>query len=624
MADDGCHDDNRRWFNCQTEKRWKNLKNTLQNFKNSAFLSDVELQTTHGSIYAHKVVLAAGSEYFRTLFGGHFKEKNQSVVDLSETFHSIGDMQDIINYLYGADIVITDDNLKLLLHASSILFIPEITAACGHYMINHLNLANCLTFWLLSEAYSLVELEKSFSKLAKIRFNDTYSIWEETLSIPVLTLERLFKCGFAEFANASDLDKFLNKYFEYNNCVAKEKEKERLSNASGLSEKMAMPQSEVQDNMCNNEALFINIDLVSPSELIYVNSCNRWFTLPHWLSKYKHIYEMCLGPNGTFVLAKPESDCSSEYVTVDVSTMKERHVELLDAPETVSELSAVHYERSFEGNYFVLNGKFYFLLESYVFQSDDDLTPLMENYIFHFDFQDFQSTYIDTLFSFEQIQPNDYECIVECRANVTYICAVKFTKSEMNLYGFFKNGSDHVVQLIGTYYHDFSPFSHVYFLLPITIDKIGFGIRNRSYCQKLCQYDATDDTWQDLEGLDDILGLSVTGDCMSGEPYDCQGLHYVGTSPNLPLFHYFVGRYEGQFFRLFYGQLGQPLKDLAPFPQHYSCMFEDLPQFTFNISPPLLDILVPVSYLGQLEKPLLEYWSKAEMKQELEKRLDLV
>ena len=119
---------------------------------------DMELKTATGSVKAHKVLLAAESEYFRTLFTGPFKEQSENVIDLSGTFDSVDGLQETINYLYGIDIHITEEKLRPLLHAASILQIPELTIACGYYMVEKVTLQNCLIFWMLCNTYSLAEL----------------------------------------------------------------------------------------------------------------------------------------------------------------------------------------------------------------------------------------------------------------------------------------------------------------------------------------------------------------------------------------------------------------------------------------------------------------------------------
>ena len=69
---------------------------------------------------------------------------SENVIDLSGTFDSVDGLQATINYLYGIDIHITEEKLPPLLPAGSILQIPELTIACGYYMVEKVTLQNCL------------------------------------------------------------------------------------------------------------------------------------------------------------------------------------------------------------------------------------------------------------------------------------------------------------------------------------------------------------------------------------------------------------------------------------------------------------------------------------------------
>lgn len=85
-------------------------------FRNPAFC-DVNIKFDNQNTWAHKVILAAKSEYFSSMFLGNFKESNEQVVnicfdnkDLSSTAIDI-----IVTYMYTLDLEITEDNVQVKL-----------------------------------------------------------------------------------------------------------------------------------------------------------------------------------------------------------------------------------------------------------------------------------------------------------------------------------------------------------------------------------------------------------------------------------------------------------------------------------------------------------------------------
>lgn len=110
---------------------------------------DCILKVGDRSFPCHKLILAACSPYFRELYfseDGTEIDTNKEVVmeNLDPTI-----MEMVVNYLYSADIDITDDNVQDILAVSSRFQIPSLFTVCVNYLQKKLSLTNCLAMFRL-------------------------------------------------------------------------------------------------------------------------------------------------------------------------------------------------------------------------------------------------------------------------------------------------------------------------------------------------------------------------------------------------------------------------------------------------------------------------------------------
>ena len=127
----------------------------LQELKNQKLLCDVHLVAEDKTYQAHKVVLAAGSPYFRAMFTGGFKEKDLNIITLKET--SPKGLKCVIDAIYSAKITITEENAEDVLGVASLLQMNDIVKACERFLSSNITAYNSLTFLSISEKYHLRE-----------------------------------------------------------------------------------------------------------------------------------------------------------------------------------------------------------------------------------------------------------------------------------------------------------------------------------------------------------------------------------------------------------------------------------------------------------------------------------
>ena len=184
---------------------WKKMRI----FRDEKKFIDISIIIEQERIDAHKCVLAAGSDYFNSLFAGSFTESTLNVIDLSKITEDVVSFKAVVKFLYSGEINIEDNNFRQLVKLSSYLLIVHLQDLCIEYMIETLNLSTCLKYYLCSVHNSLIVLEKKTSPVVKSRFHDYIIFQEDTLKISEKDLFHLFHNGFLEFCSVPSLLCFL-------------------------------------------------------------------------------------------------------------------------------------------------------------------------------------------------------------------------------------------------------------------------------------------------------------------------------------------------------------------------------------------------------------------------------
>ncbi|XP_065199797.1 kelch repeat and BTB domain-containing protein 3-like [Planococcus citri] len=112
--------------------------------KSSQHINDLRLENlfcdvcfnVNGTIMpCHRLVLAAASPYFKTMFNGNFKESNSGTITINdietETF------EEILNAVYTANIRLHPSNAYFILRSSHLLQLEIIEDACVSYIIKN-------------------------------------------------------------------------------------------------------------------------------------------------------------------------------------------------------------------------------------------------------------------------------------------------------------------------------------------------------------------------------------------------------------------------------------------------------------------------------------------------------
>ena len=134
---------------------------SLNAMRQNQHLCDMAIVIEGDSVlYAHKCVLAAGSDYFKTLFeNARFTENAKSRVTLSSAFRA-STVDEVLTFLYTGKIVISAANLRGIYQIADYLLLAELKEDCISFLEDNISAFSCVSIWLLSKEFNLVRVEE--------------------------------------------------------------------------------------------------------------------------------------------------------------------------------------------------------------------------------------------------------------------------------------------------------------------------------------------------------------------------------------------------------------------------------------------------------------------------------
>ncbi|XP_060874121.1 ring canal kelch homolog isoform X2 [Metopolophium dirhodum] len=152
----------------------------LQTLRKDEIFCDIKLETDDNKIIiAHKVVLASASPYFYAMFT-KFSERNHDVVVMREIDSTA--LQILVNFIYSGKIVVTEDNVQVLLPSANLLQLQEVKEACCDFLKSQLCPTNCIGINAIADKYSCTKLLTNSELYIQQHFSEVVS-GDEFLSL---------------------------------------------------------------------------------------------------------------------------------------------------------------------------------------------------------------------------------------------------------------------------------------------------------------------------------------------------------------------------------------------------------------------------------------------------------
>lgn len=145
---------------CSGSCHAEQILQTLNSYRQSGIFTDVVLLIDGQEFPCHRATLSANSTYFQAMFGGNLKEGHQDIINIQKI--SASTMSLLLDYMYGGNIIIQEDNVEGILELSDLLQISKLRDACVTFLEGQLHPCNCLGIMKFADSFSIASLtEKS-------------------------------------------------------------------------------------------------------------------------------------------------------------------------------------------------------------------------------------------------------------------------------------------------------------------------------------------------------------------------------------------------------------------------------------------------------------------------------
>ncbi|XP_039397385.1 kelch repeat and BTB domain-containing protein 3 isoform X1 [Mauremys reevesii] len=138
------------------EDHAQQILNVLQSFRENNIFFDFNILVKDEIIPCHRCVLAACSDFFRAMFEVNMKERDDGNVTISNL--SPKAVKAFLDYAYTGRTEITNDNVEMFFQLSSFLQVSHLSKACSEFLIESVDLGNCLQLLSISESYGSAHL----------------------------------------------------------------------------------------------------------------------------------------------------------------------------------------------------------------------------------------------------------------------------------------------------------------------------------------------------------------------------------------------------------------------------------------------------------------------------------
>uniref|UniRef100_A0A8C4QD25 Kelch like family member 12 n=1 Tax=Eptatretus burgeri TaxID=7764 RepID=A0A8C4QD25_EPTBU len=174
-----------------TNSHAKSILNAMNSLRKSNTLCDVTLRVDDEDFPAHRIVLAACSDYFCAMFTNELKEKDKPRVDLQGLTAST--MEILLDFVYTETVHVTVENVQELLPAACLLQLKGVKQACCEFLESQLDPSNCLGIREFAEAHNCLDLQQG-AELFSLKFFPEVVQHEEFRLLGNNEVEKLICC----------------------------------------------------------------------------------------------------------------------------------------------------------------------------------------------------------------------------------------------------------------------------------------------------------------------------------------------------------------------------------------------------------------------------------------------
>ena len=103
-------------------------------FRDQSEFIDVRLKVHEDIFPAHRIILAANSDYFYAMFTAEMKESNQEVIELKDDSISSDALKIVMDSIYTGDIHVNEENVFEVVAAADHLQVITVVQQCCDFL----------------------------------------------------------------------------------------------------------------------------------------------------------------------------------------------------------------------------------------------------------------------------------------------------------------------------------------------------------------------------------------------------------------------------------------------------------------------------------------------------------
>ena len=155
-------------------------------FREQGEFIDVYLKVGEHVFSAHRIVLAASSDYFHAMFAHGMKESNQEVIELKDESISAAALTIVLDSIYSGDLQVNDENVFEVLVAADHLQVTSVVEQCCDYLRTQFvqlrfDVRTYCQICTIANRHGLTDLQEATQSKMASMFNDVCET-EEFLS----------------------------------------------------------------------------------------------------------------------------------------------------------------------------------------------------------------------------------------------------------------------------------------------------------------------------------------------------------------------------------------------------------------------------------------------------------
>nr|WEX30410.1 Kelch-like protein 12-A-1 [Carassius gibelio] len=174
-----------------TNSHAKSILNAMNALRKSNTLCDITLRVEGTDFPAHRIVLAACSDYFCAMFTSELAEKGKSFVDIQGLTAST--MEILLDFVYTETVLDTVENVQELLPAACLLQLKGVKRACCDFLNSQLDPSNGLGIRDFAETHNCLDLMQAAELFSQKHFAEVVQ-QEEFMLLSQSEVEKLIKC----------------------------------------------------------------------------------------------------------------------------------------------------------------------------------------------------------------------------------------------------------------------------------------------------------------------------------------------------------------------------------------------------------------------------------------------